>query len=349
MKKQNIFSLIFLSIIVVMVKFLGDMVFLLASCYLIAIFLHPLVLKVYHKTRHELLSVGVVFLLFWGIIITCLLLAWPHLYSQLQSLIHETPKYKAYVESVLIPFFSEKTKTINQAMISDFSNLLEASSKQVFDFGFIIFSDLWSYTIATIHACAFVVLLPLTSFYALKEIDKVHSFGNFVANMLNPLILDFLRDCVKTLGLYLKGQINVCIIMGLYYTIALSLIGIDFALIIGLITGFAVAVPFVGILSSFIFVNIIAVFDFGIDREIIYVALVYLIGQGLEGYFITPKIVGEKIGISPIIMIIALICWGKLLGLTGVLLAIPLTCVLKVATEHTIKLLTKPINDPAKF
>lgn len=331
-----------------MVKFLGDMVFLLASCYLIAILLHPLVLKVYQKTKHELLSVSVVFLLFWGIIITCLALAWPHLYGQLQSLIHAIPKYKIYVESVLIPFLSQKTN-IHGEMINQLSNVLESSSKQIFDFGFSVFSDLWSYTMATIHAFAFVILLPLTSFYALKEIDKVHSVGNFTANMLNPLILDFLRDCLKTLGLYLKGQINVCMIMALYYSVSLSIIGIDFALIIGLVTGLAIAVPFIGTLISFILVNIITVFDFGVDREIIYVSLVYLIGQGLEGYFITPKIVGEKIGISPIIMIIALICWGKLLGLTGVLFAIPLTCVLKVAIEHTIKLLTKPINDPAKF
>ena len=348
MKKQNIFSFIFFCIVVVMVKFLGDMVFLLASCYLIAIFLNPLVLKLYQETRHELLSVSIVFLLFWGIIITCLALALPHLYGQLQSLIHAIPKYKTYVESVLIPFLLEKTN-INGSIINQLSNVLEASSKQVVDFGFSIFSDLWSYTIATIHACAFVILLPLTSFYILREIDKVHSASSFAAKMLNPLVLSFLRDCIKILGLYLKGQMNVCIIMGLYYSVSLSLVGIDFALIIGLVTGLAIAVPFIGTLISFIFVNIITVFDFGISREIIYVCLVYLIGQGLEGYFITPKIVGEKIGISPIVMIIALICWGKLLGLTGVLFAIPLTCVVKVATEHIIKLLTKPINDPAKF
>jgi predicted PurR-regulated permease PerM len=136
---------------------------------------------------------------------------------------------------------------------------------------------------------------------------------------------------------FFKGLINVCFIMACYYSTCFTLIGIDFSLLLGILTGFSIAIPLVGILASTLFVIFITIFHFGLDWHLTYVGLISLCGQMLENYIITPKIVGEKIGLAPMLMIISLLVWGKLFGIVGLFLAIPMTCVLNVILKNVFE------------
>jgi predicted PurR-regulated permease PerM len=139
-----------------------------------------------------------------------------------------------------------------------------------------------------------------------------------------------------TLAGFLRGQLNVCLLLGAYYAIGLSLVGLNSGFLIGMITGFMVIFPYVGLLVGMASGLAVAFFQFEDMMSIILVLLVFVSGQLLEGNFITPKLVGEKVGLHPVWIIFAMLAGAALFGFVGILIAVPFAAVVGVLTRFAI-------------
>jgi predicted PurR-regulated permease PerM len=129
---------------------------------------------------------------------------------------------------------------------------------------------------------------------------------------------------------YLRGQVMVMLALAAYYTLALLLLGFDLAVPVGLFTGLAIFVPYLGYGVGLVLALLAGVLQFGPATGVLMVAVVYGLGQVLESFVLTPRWVGERIGLSPLAVIFALLAFGQLLGFVGVLIALPASAVLLV-------------------
>jgi predicted PurR-regulated permease PerM len=183
------------------------------------------------------------------------------------------------------------------------------------------------------------VLIPVALFYLLMDWDRfVASFQQLVPPRARASFDSFTTEADLVLGQYLRGQLLVMLILAVFYSIGLALFGLDLALPIGIFTGLAVFVPYLGFGLGLIMATLAGVLEFsanaGPGKAILMVAVVYGLGQLIESLYLTPRLLGERIGLHPLAVIFALLAFGQLLGFVGVLIALPASAVLLVAIRR---------------
>jgi predicted PurR-regulated permease PerM len=179
------------------------------------------------------------------------------------------------------------------------------------------------------------VLIPVALFYLLLDWDRfVHRVLELVPPRIRPAVDSFTQDSDLVLGQYLRGQLLVMIIMAAFYSTGLALFGLDLAVPIGLFTGLAMFVPYLGFGIGLVLAILAGLLQFASAKALVMVAVVYGAGQVIEGFFITPRLVGERIGLHPLAVIFALLAFAYLFGFLGVLVALPASAVLLVAIRR---------------
>jgi len=143
------------------------------------------------------------------------------------------------------------------------------------------------------------------------------------------------------LSQYLRGMLIVISIMAIFYSAGLSLIGIKGAAALGVFTALMIVIPYIGIALGLSLATLSALLQFGPGTEIIGVLILFGIGQFLEGFFLTPRLVGERIGLHPVAVLFALLLFGKLFGFFGVLLALPISAVGLVLVQYLWSIYTQ--------
>jgi predicted PurR-regulated permease PerM len=179
------------------------------------------------------------------------------------------------------------------------------------------------------------ILIPVVLFYLLSDWPGlVARLQALIPPRARVPTLAFLAECDAVLGQYLRGQLLVMLALAVYYALALALAGFDLALPLGVFTGLAVAVPYVGFGIGFVLALLAGLLQFGALKGLLLVALVYGVGQLLESFVLTPRLVGERIGLNPLAVIFALLAFGTLFGFVGVLVALPASAVMLVALRR---------------
>ena len=183
------------------------------------------------------------------------------------------------------------------------------------------------------------ILIPVALFYLLLE---WHRFIALLLVLVPPgfrtVVHSFNHEADAVLGQYLRGQALVMLVLALYYCVALTLFGLDLALPIGVLTGLLIAIPYVGFGLGMMLATLAGFLEFssqtGHVSALVMVAVVYGFGQLLESFVLTPRLVGERIGLHPLAVIFALLAFGHLLGFVGILMALPVSAVLLVAIRR---------------
>jgi predicted PurR-regulated permease PerM len=182
---------------------------------------------------------------------------------------------------------------------------------------------------------ATLVLIPVVLFYLLLDWHPMLArIGGAVPRRWIVATEAMAREVDTLLAQYLRGQLLVMFVLAVYYSVALAIAGFDVALPVGIITGLLVFIPYLGFGLGLVLALISAVLQFSDWSGVIAVAIIYGAGQVLEGFFLTPRLVGERIGLNPLAVIFALLAFGQLFGFVGVLLALPASAVLMVAFKH---------------
>jgi predicted PurR-regulated permease PerM len=179
------------------------------------------------------------------------------------------------------------------------------------------------------------VLVPVALFYLLLDWKQlVRRVLELVPPRARVAVDSFTHEADEVLGQYLHGQLLVMLTMAVFYSVGLALFGLDLALPIGVFTGLAMFVPYVGFGIGLVLAVIAGLLQFASAKAFVMVGVVYGLGQVFEGFFLTPRLVGERIGLHPLAVIFALLAFGQLLGFAGVLIALPASAVLLVAIRR---------------
>ena len=177
-----------------------------------------------------------------------------------------------------------------------------------------------------------VILIPVVLFYLLMDwANFVQRAVQFVPPRMRGAYDRFMNEADEVLGQYLRGQLLVMLILAVYFTTGLALFGLDLALPIGVFTGLAIFVPYVGFGIGLVLALLAGLLEFASIKALIMVAVVYGVGQLIESLYLTPRLVGERIGLHPLAVIFALLAFGQLFGFVGILIALPASAVLLVA------------------
>lgn len=187
------------------------------------------------------------------------------------------------------------------------------------------------------------VLIPVVLFYLLLDwAAVVQRLLAFVPPRLRAAVDGFLAEADAVLGQYLRGQLLVMAVLAVYYAAALALFGLKLALPIGVFTGVAIAIPYLGYGLGLVLALLAGSLEFansggGVAQALLMVGVVYGLGQVIESFWLTPKLVGERIGLHPLAVIFALLAFGHALGFVGVLIALPGSALLLVALRRAVR------------
>ena len=183
------------------------------------------------------------------------------------------------------------------------------------------------------------VLVPVALFYLLMDWHRFVSRAlEFVPPRLRSSVDGFTQEADAVLGQYLRGQLLVMLLLAIFYTAGLAMFGLDLALPIGVFTGLAIFVPYLGFGLGLILATLAGLLEFastsGPSYAFLMIGVVFGLGQLIESLFLTPRLVGERIGLHPLAVIFALLAFGQLFGFVGVLIALPASAVLLVAMRR---------------
>ena len=181
-----------------------------------------------------------------------------------------------------------------------------------------------------------LVLLPIIAFYFLLDWNRMLlSMKDLIPRQYEKSTMTIVHECHSVLGAFVKGQFLVMVLLGIVYAVGLQLIGIEVGLIIGMVAGLASIIPYLGFAVGIIAAIIASLFQFGLDwTHLLLVGVVFMIGQAIEGYVLQPFLLGDKIGLSPVAVVFAVLAGAQLGGFLGMLIALPVAAVIVVLLKH---------------
>lgn len=190
----------------------------------------------------------------------------------------------------------------------------------------------YSITLALLN----IFLLPFFVYYLAVDLPRIHNAAlSLFPSTRRSKVHRLFKEIDSYVSAFVRGQIIVCAILFGLYAVGFGIIGVELWLLLAVISGFGNIVPYVGFLSGIVLTSIMTIVTFGDFKHLLMVWALFGVVQFLEGTFITPKIVGESVGLSPLVVIVALFAGGQLFGLLGILLAVPVAAALKVLATHT--------------
>jgi predicted PurR-regulated permease PerM len=300
--------------------------------------LHPLVLRLDKLTRGRLPNaLAVVLVEFMAILLVLgvllmlvpiLVREWPLLQQQLPLLLDRLVEF-------INPLLAQLGLNVSLDLRDLKSQLVAYLSANRDDWWAPLMSSLKLGGSAALAFLGYAVLVPVALFYMLNDWTRL-------VNMLLELVPpawrggfdSFMHDSDLVLGEYLRGQLLVMLALALFYAVGLSLFGLELALPIGVFTGLAVFVPYLGFGLGLLLALLAGLLQFASAQAVLMVAVVFGLGQLIESFVLTPRLVGERIGLHPLAVILALMAFGQVMGFVGVLIALPASAVLLVALRR---------------
>jgi predicted PurR-regulated permease PerM len=199
--------------------------------------------------------------------------------------------------------------------------------------------SLWSGGQALIGIFSLLVVTPVVAFYMLVDWDRmVRTVDSWMPTRHRETIRSIARDIDHAIAGFVRGQAMVCLILGTFYAVGLSIVGLNFGALIGMISGLLSFIPYVGSLTGLILSLGVAIVQFWPDWTMIVATLgIFIFGQFVEGNILSPKLVGDSIGLHPVWLMFALLAFGALFGFVGLLLAVPLAAAMGVIARFALR------------
>lgn len=291
--------------------------------------------------RHRLsrtAAVCILFVLVTLVAVLALLLIVPLLQTQVLSLIDNIPTWAQWVQQVAMPKLGLKMPRGYQLDVDSLRKFLASHWDGASDFASIIAGYVGRSTPALLGFLANLFLIPIVSFYLLRDWDvMVAKIRNLIPRRLLPQGVAFASEANDVLSALIRGQLLVMLALAIIYSFGLWVVGLKVALLIGIISGLVSFVPYLGFVGGLLAASIAMLVQEQSVTGVAWVALVFTIGQMLEGGVLTPMLVGDRIGLHPVAVIFAIMAGGQLFGFVGVLVALPVAAVLAVLVRHALK------------
>ncbi|MCX4189298.1 AI-2E family transporter [Methylophaga sp. OBS3] len=295
----------------------------------------PLVDRLEERNLSRTLSVVIVFSSLFLVLVISVLILIPLLGGQIASLFEKMPGYIDKLQNSIDPLLQMlglSKEMINLDTLKDgLKNYWSEAGKMAGD----VFGYLSRSGIALLGFVTNLVLIPVITFYLLRDWDLlVARFRELLPRRHAEKITELSLECDEMLAGFLRGQLMVMLALAIIYSVGLTFIGLDLAILLGVVAGVVSFVPYLGLLVGIVLAGLAAYLQFQDWLPILYVIGVFSFAQLIEGMVLTPRFVGERIGLHPVAVIFAVMAGGSLFGFIGVLLALPVAAVVMVLLRH---------------
>jgi len=258
--------------------------------------------------------------------------------DQLTAFIIAIPRYVSALIKRLEPLFIElqnKFPDFNAESIKDY---IRSNLSEKLRLAGRVAKGVASGSAAIISTISLLLITPIVAFYMLRDWKKfIAKIDGLLPRKVKPAIEVQAREIDRTLAAFIRGQLSVCLILGTFYAVTLYFfVGLELGLLVGFIAGIFSFITYVGTIVGLIISLILGFAQFSSLSPLLSIAIVFAIGQTLDGYFLTPKLIGDSVGLHPVWIMFALLAGGVLLGFLGLLLAVPLAAIIGVITRHAI-------------
>lgn len=317
----------------VVLWFLGNQLLPFVLGAAIAYFLDPVADRLEAMGLSRGMATGIITLSGILVFVILALLVIPTLVNQSVALVNAAPEIAAQFGSILtekFPSLLDSTSTLRQS--------LDTVAQTIQSRGGELLDTALSSAISLLSVIALFVIVPVVAVYLLLDWDRMVARVDELLPLDHaPIIRRLAGEIDATLSSFIRGMGTVCLILGAYYAITLMLIGLQFGLVVGFIAGMLTFIPYVGALVGGLLAIGLALFQFWGDwLWIVLVAVIFQIGQIVEGNILTPKLVGSSVGLHPVWLIFALTVFGSLFGFVGMLVAVPVAAAIGVIVRFMI-------------
>lgn len=281
------------------------------------------------------LAVVIVFVVLTLIAVLVLLFFVPLLQRQIVILGNKIPAYFDVIQHHLLPWFNSHFHLDLQLDSATLKASLQSHWKEAGSLARTLAGYITQSGFLLVAWLANLILIPVVTFYLLRDWDiLVARIREMLPRKSEPVISRLARSADEVLGAFLRGQLLVMLGLATIYSLGLWIAGLDLAFLIGLIAGLVSFVPYLGFIVGIVAAGLAAVLQFHDGIHLLYVAIVFGVGQAMEGMVLTPLLVGDRIGLHPVAVIFAVLAGGQLFGFLGVLLALPTAAVIAVVLRY---------------
>ena len=295
----------------------------------------PLVDRLERGGRSRPVAVTLVFVLMILVLVLAILVLVPMVERQIVTLVEALPQYRDWFMGTALPWVEARTGIEITSWLDPqrLFELVQSHWQQAGGVAATVFGYLSSSGFAFLAWLANIVLVPILTFYFLRDWDLlVERVAAMIPRDHIDTVSRLARESDDVLGAFLRGQFIVMLALGAIYAIGLSLVGLKLGLLIGIVAGLISFVPYLGAASGIVLAVVAALVQAqGFDLKLLLlVGTVFTVGQLIESYVLTPRIVGDRIGLHPVAVIFAIMAGGQLFGFVGMLIALPVAAIANV-------------------
>jgi len=268
-------------------------------------------------------------------VLLLLVIILPLFYQEISQLTQMIPNFVEHLKLSVIPWIASRTGVEINLDPTSFRQFMQDNIGDAGGIAKRVFATVGTGGLAVVGILVNLALIPIVLFYLLRDWDiLVGQVDNMIPRRYYTTVSQIKHEIDAVLSEFLRGQLTVMIMMAAFYVVGLWAVGLKFALPVGLITGLLVFVPYLGVGLGMLLGTIAAVLQFGTVTGVALVWTVFALGQLIESFFVTPKFVGERIGLHPVAVIFALLAFAQVFGFFGILLALPASAAILVGLRH---------------
>ena len=335
-RRQFIFWSLALLVFVGILVLLRSILLPFIAGMVLAYFMDPVADRLEKFGASRIIATSVILIVFLITFLLALFFIVPELSQQVAAFIERLPGYATKLRTLLTD--SQLVKTIigedGSNLRENFDKLMEQGASWL---GTLI-SSLWSSGKALVDILSLLVITPIVAFYLLLDWDRmIAKVDDWLPRDHQSTIRKIAHDMDRAIAGFIRGQGSVCVMLGVFYALALTLTGLNFGLLIGLFAGIISFIPYVGSMVGFVLAIGVALVQFWPDYTIIgIIAAIFVVGQFVEGNFLQPRLVGKSVGLHPVWLMFALAAFGALLSFTGLLIAVPVSAAIGVLVRFAL-------------
>ena len=326
----------FLSVCVWLIYLLSSVLLPFVFAAMLAYLADPVADKLEACRLSRIQAVSLVFIVMSLIVVLILLWLIPAMEYQISRFLANLPAYAVWLNQHFTPWLEQHLDLeIGPVDMNKMAAILKSHWQKAGGVAAALLSSMSRSGTVIFEWLLNLMLVPVVMFYLLRDWDVLMlKIKDLLPRRITPVVTRLAGEVDVVLAAFLRGQFLVMLALGVIYSFGLWLIGLDLALVIGMLAGLISFVPYLGSLVGIVVAVIAALFQFHDVSSLIFVALVFGAGQLVEGMVLTPWLVGNKIGLDPVAVIFAVLAGGQLFGFLGVLLALPVASAIMVLMRH---------------
>ncbi|MDZ4322951.1 MAG: AI-2E family transporter [Alphaproteobacteria bacterium] len=267
-----------------------------------------------------------------------LFIAIPFIQTELLILASRVPQYGDRILVTLQPYIDNASLYIKPEDVNRLRELASSYFGDVITWGIKLLVKILTSGLALANLLSLIVITPIVAFYFLRDWNKIiQAIDSWLPRPYEPTLRQLFTEMNNRIGGFAKGQSLVCLLVGTYYVITLTLAHLDFSVVVGMVIGVIAFIPYVGALVGFMLSMGIAFSQFSDWASIGIIAGIFAVGQTLEGYLFIPYLVGDRIGLHPVWVLFSLLVGGVLYGFIGILFALPVAAAMGVLVRYLLE------------